>query len=430
MALNYADFPDPPSQSTIRLQRGSEEVVLSTEPPRQVSRQAVFVGRAFFWVWNGAVLLMMGFGVFMCWMFLGGVLRGDPGAPQRPLEIALFGSFFLVWFGVLAFFLLLGLRMGRVVSGKIPLVGFRMVIQQGEWQCTRYQLGKAVSVCCDPRLVRALVVDAKRRLVAELYEGRAVLTGPLTDYEADWLRRSLGEFIGLRSGETIPAYPFVPSGDLSSSPGTTLAFRLPTGKSAAKNLLGCFVFTLIFNAAAGMLLFFAIRAPGWEKWFLILFLIPFGLAAVVSLIGFVQQLLVATGVGKTIVELAQHPLYPGQKCRGLVLQAGRLSMNSLRVLLVCREQVSYRQGTNCRTETRQVYQQELFSKERFEIDRRRPLEADFEFEVPPGAMHSFEAAANRLEWRIVVQGDVARWPDFKCDFPVVVYPPQSPGSPT
>jgi hypothetical protein len=304
-----------------------------------------------------------------------------------------------------------------------------MVLQQGEWQCTRYQLGKAVSVRCDPREIRALAVDAKRRLVAELDRGRAVLTSPIQDYEADWLRRALGGLIGLGEADTVPAYPFVPSGDLSGSPGTILAFRLPAAKSEAKNLLGCFVFTLIFNVAAVMLVFFAVVTTGWTRWFLILFLVPFGLAALISWIAFLHQLLVATGVGKTVVELAGHPLYPGQKCRGLVSQAGRLSMNSLRVLLVCQEQVSYGQGTDRRTEDTRVYQQELFAKERFEIDRWRPFEAEFEFQMPPGAMHSFEAGCNRLEWRIVVQGDVARWPNFERDFRVVVYPPQSQGSP-
>ena len=42
--------------------------------------------------------------------------------------------------------------------------------------------------------------------------------------------------------------------------------------------------------------------------------------------------------------------------------------------------------------------------------------------VPAGAMHSFKADHNEINWMLVVEGDVAGWPDYKRSFPVIVRP--------
>ena len=42
--------------------------------------------------------------------------------------------------------------------------------------------------------------------------------------------------------------------------------------------------------------------------------------------------------------------------------------------------------------------------------------------MPAGAMHSFKADHNEINWSLVVEGDVAGWPDYKRSFSVIVCP--------
>ena len=137
---------------------------------------------------------------------------------------------------------------------------------------------------------------------------------------------------------------------------------------------------------------------------------------------FVRQLMVTTGIGPTFVEISEHPLLPGGQYRLYVSQAGRLKMRSLDVALVCEEEATYRQGTNTRTESREVCRQPLLHREEFQVLPGEPFATECVLRVPAGAMHSFKAAHNEVQWRIVVQGDVADWPEFRRSFPVIVHP--------
>jgi hypothetical protein len=94
----------------------------------------------------------------------------------------------------------------------------------------------------------------------------------------------------------------------------------------------------------------------------------------------------------------------------------------MRVLLVCEESATYRQGTNTRTETQEAFRQTLFVREGFSIESGLPFETEIDLPLPKGAMHSFKSDHNEINWLLVVEGDVARWPDYKRRFPVIVRP--------
>lgn len=218
--------------------------------------------------------------------------------------------------------------------------------------------------------------------------------------------------------------PHVPSGaNLTNSPGTTLAYRLPTS-SPGWTLLGVLAACLFWNGIVAVFVTLAVQGhlAGEADWFLTLFLIPFVAVGLFLVYTFCHQLLIATGIGPTIVEISEHPLLPGGYYELFLSQSGRLAVNSLRVLLVCEEEATYRQGTNTRTATERVFEEEIFRREGIEIHAGMPLESRCEFQVPDGAMHSFEAAHNRICWKVVVEGDVARWPDFERTYTVQVYP--------
>lgn len=226
-------------------------------------------------------------------------------------------------------------------------------------------------------------------------------------------------------GAAARKFPNVPDDtDISNSPGTTLRYRLPTSTSAGWQLAGLLLASLVWNGIVSVFVVLAVggHVEGEPDWFLTLFVIPFVGIGIFLIVLFVRQVLVATGIGPTLVEISDHPLRPGDSCRLFLSQSGRLSINSLRVCLVCEEQSTYRQGTNTRTETREVYRREVSCHEGFEVHRGLPFEVECELEMPAAAMHSFKSEHNGLAWQVVVEGDVAGWPDYRRSFPLIVHP--------
>jgi hypothetical protein len=232
----------------------------------------------------------------------------------------------------------------------------------------------------------------------------------------------------LEAGGSPPKLPNIPeSSEITSSPGTRLAFRLPMSASPAWVLFGLLVASLLWNGAVGTFLVFAALGHVGDSpaWLLTLFTVPFLLIGVALLVLFVRQLLVATAIGPTLVEISDHPLLPGGQYRLFISQSGRPRINSIEVSLVCLEEATYREGTNARTETREVYRQPLLRREAVEIRRSGPLEAECDLGVPPAAMHSFQAGHNEINWKIIVQGEIAGWPGYQRAFPVVIHPGQA-----
>ena len=212
--------------------------------------------------------------------------------------------------------------------------------------------------------------------------------------------------------------------DMASSPGNTYPFRLPVSVLPAWKLIGLLAACLIWNGIVAVLLTIVIRSfingdPEWAMGLCMLLFIACGGFLIFLL---VKQFLIATGIGVTFIEMSAHPLVPGSRYDFLLHQAGRLRVNKLEAVLVCRERAQYQQGTDTRTEDRIVFEQSLFVSKDFEVHHHKPFETKESFEVPEGAMHSFVADNNEVSWSIEVRGDVARWPDFTRTFPVIVHP--------
>ena len=210
---------------------------------------------------------------------------------------------------------------------------------------------------------------------------------------------------------------------MTNSPGTKLKFRLPMANSPGWALFGTLAFCVCWNGvvlAAAILL--GGRLTGQSKWLSLLFMIPFLSIGLVAVVLFFRQLLIAAGIGPTLVEISDHPLYPGRRYRVVLSQSGRLKVNSLRVSLRCEETATYRQGTDTRTESREVYCQELLRREGFRIQSGLPFEGEIELDLPGGAMHSFAAQHNEINWTLVIEGDLNGWPDYRRAFPVIVRP--------
>lgn len=228
--------------------------------------------------------------------------------------------------------------------------------------------------------------------------------------------------LGNGSGQaTFPTVP--PVADMSNSPGTTLRFRLPISRSASAGLWGLAIVAAIWNSVAVVLVVDVIRrfVVGRPNWIETGVVAPLAVVGAYLVYAFFRQLLLATGIGPTLVEISDHPLRPAGKYELFLSQAGRLRLRSLELSLVGTEEARYRQGTDTRTESRCVERITLFRQEGFEV-RGAPMEARCEMELPAGIMHSFKSQNNSLQWALVVEGKVAGWPDYRRVFPVVICP--------
>jgi hypothetical protein len=220
-------------------------------------------------------------------------------------------------------------------------------------------------------------------------------------------------------------FPYVPDGnEITSSPGTRLAYRLPLTRSPGWTLVGLLAACVAWNGTLSVFLVMAIRSflartPDWPMTF---FSVPFLVVGVALVLVFVRFLRDTAGIGPTLVEISDHPLLPGNRYRLFLSQSGNLTLKAFDVSLICEEEGVFRQGTNVRTENREVFRQSLYAGAGAVIRPSEPLETECDLPIPAQAMHSFRAAHNQIQWKLIVRGDVAGWHAFERSFPVVVRP--------
>ncbi|MBC8351086.1 MAG: hypothetical protein H8E66_03815 [Planctomycetes bacterium] len=223
-------------------------------------------------------------------------------------------------------------------------------------------------------------------------------------------------------------YPNVPrDAYLTNSPGVQLKYRLPTEQAPVWRLgLSALIF-LISTGLTSVLGVIVVNQhlAGTPDWFLTLFAAPLLVANLWVVRYFFSELRTQTRFGPTCVEISDHPLRPDIDCEIFVSQAGRLSLRSLVISLVCEEEATYSQGTDIRTETRVVSRQEILREESTRIEDGAPLECHGTVRVPSGAMHSLQSGHNAIRWKLVIKGKSERSGTMKRSFPVIVYPAQN-----
>ena len=236
--------------------------------------------------------------------------------------------------------------------------------------------------------------------------------------------------------QTMPSsrdYPAVPrDANLTNSPGTMLAYRLPIAQSPGWRLFAAATFCLISTAVGSVFLVLAVRShlTGRPDWFLTIFMLPFVALGGWSIYYFLTELILTTWVGPTNLEISDHPLYPGQQYEIYLTQAGRHGVSSLQVLLVCDEETTYHQGTDIRNDRQRVYQRRIFRREQISLQPDKPFQQRCRLEIPCDAMHSFQADHNCVQWKLVVEGRAKGWPDYMRSFPIVIYPRAGGREPT
>jgi hypothetical protein len=225
-----------------------------------------------------------------------------------------------------------------------------------------------------------------------------------------------------RQSRHHPGIP--PCDDMTNSPGTVLAYRLPIESPESWSLLGFGLFALLWNT---VLVLLAIGAGvdllgGRADWWLLSLLVPFAAVGVAAIVTFSRALLLATAAGTTQLEISAQPLRPGGSYDVLVAQGGSGTLESLTMTLELEEQATFRQGTDTRTERLTLWSQPIRSWTGLALAPGTRFEGRAVFAIPLAAMHSFASEHNAVRWSIVVRGAPARWPAFIRTFPLVVVP--------
>ncbi|WP_436716124.1 hypothetical protein U8335_00130 [Roseiconus lacunae] len=229
--------------------------------------------------------------------------------------------------------------------------------------------------------------------------------------------------------EGIERMPSVPRGDfLTDSPGERLTYRMAAEHSGGSDLVGPALLALLWNTVWFVLLAVVVLGfwHGQPRYILTGLLIPFAGIGYWSFRYFLVQLRKLVGVGATIVEISDHPLYPGSRYRLFVSQSGKLRLRRLRIRVACEEETVYRQGTDVRVEKYEVFTQELCHERDVRVDPQRPWEQQFTLDLPANVMHSFVGSHNAIRWKVIVTGEARPWRSFCRSYPVVVHPPGLP----
>ncbi|MDA7979005.1 MAG: DUF3592 domain-containing protein [Pirellulales bacterium] len=226
-------------------------------------------------------------------------------------------------------------------------------------------------------------------------------------------------------GRNNAEFPTIPKEtNLTNSPGTHLAYRLPMQTSRQWSLLALWTGSLLWNIMVSV--FATLCLADWMAleidWWLTVVTLIAAVVGVWLIWMCVRSSMRAVSLGRTLAEVSKNPLRPGASCETHYVQFGRMTLRKFRVLLVCEETATFEQGTNTRTESRRVFMREILSLRNIHIRPEEPLTAGEELNVPAEAMHSFRSAHNAVSWKLVVEGRPRGWPPFERAFPLVILP--------
>lgn len=215
---------------------------------------------------------------------------------------------------------------------------------------------------------------------------------------------------------------------LTDSPGVKLAYRLAMQRGESTSLLLSVFLSGTWNTMLAIVAVIAVQnhLRGEPDWFLTILLVPFGAVSYFATRWFFRLFRRYSGIGPTAVEISELPLLPGATCRLYLCQYGRACFQSLNISLVSFEETTYQQGTDVRTERVEAQRIPILARQAggadLVVEPEKPLELDCQFRLPTDIMHSFQGRHNAVVWKIVVEGEVQKWPSFCRSFPVVVYP--------
>jgi len=195
---------------------------------------------------------------------------------------------------------------------------------------------------------------------------------------------------------------------------------LTTRHSRIGKVVGSMIFTLIWNGIVSVFVYKLISdwQRGHPDWFLALFLIPFVLVGLGSIV-MIGYFVLAAFNPRPRLELEPSIARLGESIRVTWRFDGRSErIQHLRITLEGREEATYRRGTDTCTDT------ETFARFSFaDTEVSYEISQGYgELQIPEDTIHSLDAGNNKIVWSIKINGDIPRWPDVDDEFEVRMLP--------
>jgi hypothetical protein len=227
-----------------------------------------------------------------------------------------------------------------------------------------------------------------------------------------------------QKAELYPTVPKVPA-----EPGRELSHRLPWSESP-RAVVACLL--ALFHVCSVILAPFLISVVwAWHAGSLedvvgfgVIAIIPggFSLCILAALVSYLHN----RSAARPVVEISAQPLWPGAACDVLLTFAGPLKLWRLDVAILCEESVVWWKGADADSggQKSSSHRELLLHATDLVISMARPFRLLYRFTVPPGAMHSFEAKNNKVQWLVRVEGQTSGLfgVRFKHDYPMIVLP--------
>ncbi len=313
--------------------------------------------------------------------------------------------------------------------------------QEAEAALDRYEVDQKLPCWYDPRSPQRVLLSVGHRwwpwlvlsipvslvIAGTVGVARSLLSSQSSPERRSALRRRV---TGTHGAETESNHPSPSSGlpvadRINDSPGVRLTHRLPMDGGEGWRVFGMATICLLWNTLAAMFVYqlaSSALSVGGRVGIALLSIAPLVATGVWLTYSLWRDAKSVGGAGSTRLELDHHPLRPGEICRGVLMQSGPMRARSLTISLVCEEEATFRQGTDTRTATAEVYRELLHRERLFEVKPSKPYECDFEFLLPSDAPTSFVSPHNQVKWSLEVAVGPPRRPESLRRYRVCVYP--------
>jgi len=228
----------------------------------------------------------------------------------------------------------------------------------------------------------------------------------------------LGGIIATLAKKKKTKHVYTPHNDFNNNYETTLKMK----SSPLKNFIGMIFFALIWNGIISIFIVKAVRS--WSsnnvEWFLSFFMLPFVFVGIATIAG-VFYFFIALFNSKVVVTISNPRPQLGEKVTLSWEIVNPGTIETLEIMLKAEEVATYQSGgkNNNTCSRKSIFESikllETSSKEAIHIGRT-------EFTIPSNSMHSFDGKNNKITWEIHLAGDIKRFPNLKCEFPITVMP--------
>jgi hypothetical protein len=179
-------------------------------------------------------------------------------------------------------------------------------------------------------------------------------------------------------------------------------------------LAAMLVFTLFWNGIVGVFVYVIFFAGARIETCGAIFMIP---CAAIGLLLFALLLreVLALANPRPTLRIPRAYLRPGDSFELTWQFSGQVHrISHLRIYLEAREAATYTRGTKTTTDHRVFLTQPIADTSSL----TEMVTGRAQVRLPAQAVPSFRSAHNAIEWRLIVHGVIANWPDVKDEFPL------------